>query len=146
MDNGVVGTGGTIAEVPKQVVVVQADFGSEGDRVKGAVANGVLRLDDDIVDDERGGEVGSLRSHQIGVTSITAKAINMSIEAVWTGDMVYVVTDSLPDETVFLIAAYSLKLVGGNGSVVEEHIVDVLSGNYDIDVLVVNGRIMLCVA
>ena len=90
----------------------------EGQGLQRAVADRVIRMDGDVVDENRGGKVGGLRAHHVSITSGIAKAVNVGVDAVGTTQLVHTMVDSLAVETVLVVAGHSLKLVGGQQLIV----------------------------
>ena len=118
MDGGIVRAGCAVAKFPKEVVGAQVDVGMEGQGLQGTVADRVIGMDGDVVDENRSGKVGGLRSYHVGIASGIAKTVDVGVDAVGTTQLVHTMVDSLAVKTVLVVASHSLKLVGGQQLIV----------------------------
>ena len=80
----ILGAGGAIAEVPKQVIIGLVDFDGKSDGIVYAVLEAFVGLDDLVVEGETGAEVNGIGADKVGIAFGMAKAVHVGVEAIGT--------------------------------------------------------------
>ena len=96
----IVGAGGTVAEVPKDIILGIVDFGAESRFFLGAEGVDPARHHGFVVDGQGGAEVLGVGADHIGIAFGVAEAIHVGIEAIGAGQVMRVVGDFLSKEKV----------------------------------------------